>query len=511
MDLEKFQIWRPETGILGLPSSSVSELNPPNIGTMKRDWTELKKAINAAGAEIQSEFDKKFNEKLYREWSIETGQIEGLFVLDRGVTTSLIEHGFNDPRLIPHGGSDKSPEYILQIVKNHREVLEDGIYGFVKQERQLSTSYIKELHQALTKFQPTTEVQDQSGKIFDIELLRGEWKKLPNFPLRDGIIYEYCPPVHVASEMERLMEEYNKLVEFKFDAISRAAWLHHRFSQIHPFQDGNGRVSRALASIILIQDGLFPFTVTMESRADYLQVLEQADQTKDVTDSAKYLMPLIHFIASRQFKDYSQASLIGMELLTPIHTPITKFVANKETELKKIMSARQLGEKLINLINNALAPLRNNYPSLSPELKKEISNLIEKLSTKVIERNLIFSPFTEKTTERILPIDYDIKYSNTTLFYSSNYDNYKGNVTLIRESTFHSFEFFLSDNQSEGKFLIVISYKQKQVIDSNWTVMVRAEFSFFVDEELDLVQKKFDHWIGHVIPRLYQLLDENLK
>ena len=32
-----------------------------------------------------------------------------------------------------------------------------------------------------------------------------------------------------------------------------AAWLHHRFVQIHPFQDGNGRLAEAISSLVLIQ------------------------------------------------------------------------------------------------------------------------------------------------------------------------------------------------------------------------------------------------------------------
>ena len=37
-----------------------------------------------------------------------------------------------------------------------------------------------------------------------------------------------------------------------------AAWLHHRFGQIHPFQDGNGRVARALATMIFLRAGFVP-------------------------------------------------------------------------------------------------------------------------------------------------------------------------------------------------------------------------------------------------------------
>ena len=56
-----------------------------------------------------------------------------------------------------------------------------------------------------------------------------------------------------------------------------AAWLHHRFTQIHPFQDGNGRVARALASLVLLRAGWFPLVVTRDERDEYIGALESAD------------------------------------------------------------------------------------------------------------------------------------------------------------------------------------------------------------------------------------------
>lgn len=47
---------------------------------------------------------------------------------------------------------------------------------------------------------------------------------------------------------------------------------------IHPFQDGNGRVARLLASLILIKSNYFPFTVLREeARVKYIDALEEAD------------------------------------------------------------------------------------------------------------------------------------------------------------------------------------------------------------------------------------------
>jgi hypothetical protein len=58
----------------------------------------------------------------------------------------------------------------------------------------------------------------------------------------------------------------------------RSAWLHHAFTQIHPFQDGNGRMARALASIDFIRAGLFPLVVDRSDRdSTYMPALRAAD------------------------------------------------------------------------------------------------------------------------------------------------------------------------------------------------------------------------------------------
>ena len=56
-----------------------------------------------------------------------------------------------------------------------------------------------------------------------------------------------------------------------------AAWLHHRFAQIHPFPDGNGRVTRALVTWHLVQHAHVPIVITRDDRDDYIDVLEAAD------------------------------------------------------------------------------------------------------------------------------------------------------------------------------------------------------------------------------------------
>ncbi len=57
-----------------------------------------------------------------------------------------------------------------------------------------------------------------------------------------------------------------------------SAWLHHRFALIHPFTDGNGRVARCLATLVLLKYQWFPLVVTRGDRAEYLSAIRKADQ-----------------------------------------------------------------------------------------------------------------------------------------------------------------------------------------------------------------------------------------
>ena len=53
--------------------------------------------------------------------------------------------------------------------------------------------------------------------------------------------------------------------------------MHHRFVRTHPFQDGNGRVSRMLMAYAYIRRGEPPPIISIEFREDYINALEVAN------------------------------------------------------------------------------------------------------------------------------------------------------------------------------------------------------------------------------------------
>src|SRR5574340_418483 len=177
--------------------TSISIWKP--IQDLPEDWQSMQRDHLHALAQIWSEQQQRlrdslvyrvFLEKLRRKIAIETGILERLYNIDTGITQLLIEQGI-DEALIPHDSTDKPVSEVVALIRD-QELAIDGLFDFVKGHRSLSTSYIKQLHQTLTKHQEDSEAIDQFGHTMRVQLLRGEWKKYPNNPVRpDGTIYLY--------------------------------------------------------------------------------------------------------------------------------------------------------------------------------------------------------------------------------------------------------------------------------------------------------------------------------
>jgi Fic family protein len=358
--------WRP---IEDLPENW-PELAAPELPALSAAWQKYSEKLR------DSDSLKHFNERLIREWAIETGIIENLYSINRGVTQTLIEKGI-EASLIPHGTTDKPVERILPMLKDQQEVVE-GLFDFVAQRRELSTSYIKQLHQAFTRHQETTTAVDGLGRVVDVALLRGEWKRLHNNPTRpDGSVHEYCPPEHVASEIDRLIAMHKEHQQKDVPPEIEAAWLHHRFAQIHPFQDGNGRVVRALASLVFLRAGWFPLVINRDERVEYIESLEKADQGD--------LASLVNLFARIQKKAFNQALSLSEQVILA-GDPLQQIIAaatDRLKERKQVSTAQftlshQLEEFTERKLSNEAAKLREALKSADPNYSADVVRSVER-------------------------------------------------------------------------------------------------------------------------------------
>jgi Fic family protein len=206
--------------------------------------------------------------------SVETGILERFYDLDRGTTEALVAMGFVED-LVSRSSTDMEPSRLIDILRD-QEAAVQLVMDCVAHKRELTKGVMHELHAILTKHQDSTAAIDQFGKRCEIPLLKGRFKEHPNNPRRpDGSIHEYCPPVQVEMEAEHLLSWLSEYAAD--DPILVAAWLHHRFTQIHPYQDGNGRVARALITLVLLRAELLPLVIDRDLRVEYLDALEAAD------------------------------------------------------------------------------------------------------------------------------------------------------------------------------------------------------------------------------------------
>lgn len=100
------------------------------------------------------------------------------------------------------------------------------------------------------------------------------------------VYFEAPPSACVSSEMARFVDWYNG--ESKEDpAVTRAALAHLYFVSVHPYEDGNGRIGRAVAEKTLLQamgqDTILSLSpVILNRRSDYYGALQAAQSSNDV-------------------------------------------------------------------------------------------------------------------------------------------------------------------------------------------------------------------------------------
>ena len=238
-------------------------------------WEAQREQLTRRGTD-RSPLDIHLRERR-REFAIETGQIEGLYTLKRGITEQLMTEGLAKVRGI-HTLERVDDATIKGLLADQEAALE-LVFSTVGQERELSHSVVCEWHALLTRYQETVVGLTPDGRRVQVPFEeKGIYKIRPNNPRRpDGAIHEYCPPEQCRSEMDRLFALYGAIRKKNYPVEAEPAWLHHRFVATHPFRDGNGRVSRLLMAYAYVRRGLPPPVIRAAERKAYIDALETAD------------------------------------------------------------------------------------------------------------------------------------------------------------------------------------------------------------------------------------------
>ncbi|KPC51348.1 Fic family protein [Amantichitinum ursilacus] len=187
-------------------------------------------------------------ERLALEWTYNSNAIEGNTLTLRE-TQVVLEHGITI-------GKKTLREHFEAI--NHRDAVV-FVDELVSRAAQLDEWAIRNIHQLVYK-----NIDDQwAGKY------RGENVAIV------GASFVPTDHVHLAASMAELLRWYHAEAQMLHPVV-RAAQLHTRFIEIHPFTDGNGRTARLLLNFELMRSGYPVVVIRTEDRLDYYEALDQA-------------------------------------------------------------------------------------------------------------------------------------------------------------------------------------------------------------------------------------------
>lgn len=226
--------------------------------------------------------------------------------------------------------SDKEVALLLshvEITFKSRDEEEVAAYAYTcqeifnhYQEIPLTENYIQQLHSMLLKY---------SHKDYRHQ---GHYKKVPNtiaaFDKSGktiGIILETSSPFQTSFDMHELVTWTQRMLETNM--------LHHLlvigifvvvFLAIHPFQDGNGRLSRILTTLLLLQNGYsyVPYSslekIIEDNKENYYKALYQTQKTLN-DESPNWEPWLIFFLRSLQKQKHNLEIKVAHEEIMKKH------------------------------------------------------------------------------------------------------------------------------------------------------------------------------------------------
>lgn len=229
---------------------------------------------------LPADVEGRVMQKLRLDWNYNSNAIEGN-KLSYGETVAFLMEGIT--------AKGKPLKDHLDI-RGHNEAI-NFLLDLVKDSRPISEADIRALHKMILVEPYKVDAQTADGKPTTKTIKLGEYKEMSNHvKTATGETHYYATPEEVRIKMPELIEWYKEANSYEnIHPVVVAALFHHKFVAIHPFDDGNGRLSRILMNLILMQKGFPPVVIRMDDRKNYYSLLSRADNNNN--------WPFVEYIA----------------------------------------------------------------------------------------------------------------------------------------------------------------------------------------------------------------------
>ena len=220
---------------------------------------------------IPPSLEKKQTEQFAITFTYNTNRIEGSTITLRE-TADLLERGISP---------SQRPLEDIKETEAHQVVF----YDMLKYNKEITLSTVLYWHKQL--FQHTKP--DAAGKIRNYQVGISGSKFLPPYPIELDLL------------LRDFFDWYNQNKK-KLNPVHLAGLVHLKFVTIHPFGDGNGRISRLLMNYVLNKNGYPMLIIPYSQRKSYDTALERSQLKKDenvfiLWFFKRYLKEYKHYLA----------------------------------------------------------------------------------------------------------------------------------------------------------------------------------------------------------------------
>ena len=216
---------------------------------------------------MSPENQRRWDKKVRLEFNYNSNHIEG----------NTLTYGETELLLLFDETHGSRPMRDYEEMKAHDVAFQKIKEWATDTETPLTEQDIKNLNQIILVQPFWKDAITPDGQPTRRQIMVGSYKTEPNsVRLPNGELFEYTAPQEVPIRMQELMEWYRD-EQTALHPITLAAMFHYKFVCIHPFDDGNGRVSRLLMNYILLAHKLPPVVIKSSDKQNYLHALHLAD------------------------------------------------------------------------------------------------------------------------------------------------------------------------------------------------------------------------------------------
>ena len=104
-----------------------------------------------------------------------------------------------------------------------------------------------------------------------------------------NIVHVGAPSTQIKKRLKELARWYNQNKQ-KYPPLVLAAVVHNQFENIHPFQDGNGRVGRLLLNNILLKHNMPPLNIELRNRTQYYVALQAYGKAHNIRPTLELML-----------------------------------------------------------------------------------------------------------------------------------------------------------------------------------------------------------------------------